>query len=111
MPDLSTTLFDSFEIQGFWWLPTTPERKIAGTLKFASKRPRTKTVPIDPNPTHAQREVKFSFVIRRFAGSVVNASCAGNLFGNKGSNKRPDGSRHVRRNHQQHTNQWSDECG
>lgn len=32
---LDTTLFDSFEYQGYFWLPSTPERKIPGVVRFA----------------------------------------------------------------------------
>ncbi|OWK45507.1 HEPN domain-containing protein [Fimbriiglobus ruber] len=33
---LDTTLFDSFEYQGYFWLPATPDRKIPGVVRFAS---------------------------------------------------------------------------
>src|SRR2546423_1015001 len=33
---LDTTLFDSFEYQGYFWLPATPDRKIPGVVRFAN---------------------------------------------------------------------------
>jgi hypothetical protein len=32
---LDTTLFDSFEFQGYFWLPATPDRKVPGVVRFA----------------------------------------------------------------------------
>lgn len=32
---LDTTLFDTFEYQGYFWLPSTPDRKIPGVVRFA----------------------------------------------------------------------------
>lgn len=32
---LDSTLFDSFEYQGYFWLPANPDRKAPGVLRFA----------------------------------------------------------------------------
>ena len=32
---LDSTLFDTFEYQGYFWLPSTPERTIPGVVRFA----------------------------------------------------------------------------
>ena len=30
----SHSLFDDFEYSGFWWLPKTPDYKVAGTIRY-----------------------------------------------------------------------------
>ncbi len=32
---LDSTLFDTFEFQGYFWLPSTPDRKVPGVVRFA----------------------------------------------------------------------------
>jgi hypothetical protein len=39
MGKINTTLSDTFSLRGDWWLPDTPERKIAGRLTFSPEGP------------------------------------------------------------------------